>query len=299
MEISNEKNMLGLSVVLALSACSMPRDANQPLEVWSNFENSAISTSNLGENQSLAVFYRQADVTDPAVNVYVNSDYQASLLPNAFTPVAVCADKNLFSASYSSNQQFGNRTNGVKYTLPVNQVTYVKVGQGSDGKITLTRMESGVAEQEIAKLPKENQTLPRVAAPTNCGAPVIAAVELDASALFAFNKFTYNDILPEGRKDIADFAEKVQGLTNVSGIKVSGHTDPMGTAQYNQELSNKRANTVKLALEKAGVTKPIQAQGFGETEPVVTSYGDLRGAAQVKCNQPNRRVEIAVYGTEK
>lgn len=277
----------------------MPRGTNQPLEVWKNSENSTISTSGLGENQSLAVFYRQADVNAPAVNVYVNSDYQASLLPNTFTPVAVCADKNLFSASYTSNTKFGNRTNGIKYTLPVNQVTYVKVGQAADGQVTLTRMENSVAEQEIAQLPKASQTLPRVPAPANCGAPVIAAVELDANALFAFDKFNYNDILPQGRKDIENFAQQVQSLENVSGIKVSGHTDPMGSVQYNQELSRKRANTVKLALEKAGVTKPIQAQGFGEAEPVVTSCNALRGAEAVKCNQPNRRVEIAVYGTEK
>lgn len=293
-----KKTVLGLSVVLALSACSLPRGANQPLETWTNFENSKISAANLGENQSLAVFYRQADVNGPAVNLYVNSDYQASLLPNAFTPVAVCADKNSFSASYSSNTQFGNRTNGIKYTLPVNQVTYIKVGQAADGQLTFTRMDNSVAEQEVANLPKENQTLPRVKAPKNCGAPVIAAVELDANALFAFNKFNYNDILPQGRQDIANFAQQVQRLDNVSGIKVSGHTDPIGSAQYNQVLSEKRANTVKLALEKAGVTKPIQAQGFGKSEPVTTACGNLKGAALVKCNQPNRRVEIAVYGNQ-
>lgn len=291
-----KKSILGLSVVLALSACSMQKSANQPLETWKNFENSSISTANLGENQSLAVFYRQADVNGPAVNIYVNSDYQASLLPNAFTPVAVCADKNTFSASYTTNTQFGNRTQGVKYTLPVNQVTYIKVGQTANGQLTFTRMDSSVAEQEVAQLPKESQTLPRVAAPTNCGAPVIAAVELDANALFAFNKSGYNDILPQGRKDIENLAQQVNGLDKVNLIKVSGHTDPVGSVKYNQVLSEKRANTVKLALEKAGVTKPIQAQGFGKSEPVVTTCGNLKGAAQVKCNQPNRRVEIAVYG---
>ncbi|OOF77578.1 hypothetical protein BKG96_08125 [Rodentibacter caecimuris] len=287
------KTLLCLGVVAALTGCA--RDANQPLEKWSNFEQSKINAQQLGENQSLAVFYRQDDVQGPAVNVYVDGNYQASLLPNAYTPVVVCADKHLFSASYSSNGKFGNRTQGVNYTLPVNQTMYIKVSQ-QNGKLVFSQVESAVGEQEVSQLAKENQTLSRVPAAGNCGAGILAVESLEAGALFDFNKSNYNDILPNGKEKIKEFAEKVKSMPSISKITVSGHTDPIGSASYNQALSQKRANTVKLALQKAGVTAPINAVGYGKAEPVVSNCDAYKGAQRNQCNQPNRRVEIAVYG---
>ncbi|TCP92040.1 outer membrane protein OmpA-like peptidoglycan-associated protein [Cricetibacter osteomyelitidis] len=287
-----KKTLLGLSMVLALTGCA--RDANQPLEVWNNFEKSSISAQ-LGENQALVVFYRQDDITGQAVNVFVDGDYQASLLPNAFSPVAVCADKHLFSASFSTANQFGNRTQGVNYTLPVDEVNYVKVSQ-VNGKLSFERVESEVGSAAVSKLPKENQTLSRVPTPTNCGTAVMAVENLEAGALFGFNKSGYNDILPNGKAQIQAFADKAKTMPNISKITVSGHTDPVGSAAYNQALSQKRANTVKLALEKAGVTTPIVAMGYGKAEPIVTTCDAYQGTQRNQCNQPNRRVEIAVYG---
>ncbi|OOF35973.1 OmpA family protein [Rodentibacter heidelbergensis] len=290
-----KKTLLCLGVVVALSGCA--RDANQPLEIWSNFQNSKISAQ-LGENQSLAVFYRQGDLQGPATNIYVNGDYQASLLPNAYTAVPVCADKHLFSTSFSTNQKFGNRTKGVSHTLPIGEVAYIKVLQESNGQLYLQRVEPSVAEQEIANLPKENQTLSRVPNATNCKPPVvIAAIAVDSSALFAFNKSAYKDILPAGREKLEQFMAQVKNL-NVSHIVVGGHTDNLGSDSYNLALSEKRANSVKQQLQKAGITAPVKAIGYGKKEPVVTNCGGLSGAAKNQCNLPNRRVEVTVYGTK-
>ncbi|OOF64382.1 OmpA family protein [Rodentibacter sp. Ppn85] len=285
-----KKTFLCLGMVVALTGCA--RDANQPLEKWSNFEQSKINAQ-LAENQSLAVFYRQDDVEGPAVNIYIDSNYQTSLLPNAFTPIAVCADKHLFSASYTTNTQFGNRTQGVNYTLPVNEVAYIKVEQ-QNGKLTFTRVESEIGAQAVSQLPRENQTFSRVPAPNNCGAGVLAVESLDASALFGFNKSSYNDILPNGKEKIQEFAAKTKTMS-ISKITVSGHTDPVGSDSYNKALSQKRANTVKLALQKAGVTASISAVGYGKAEPVVSNCEAYKSAQRNQCNQPNRRVEIAVY----
>ncbi|WP_218668356.1 hypothetical protein, partial [Rodentibacter trehalosifermentans] len=166
------KALLCLGVAIALTGCA--RDVNQPLEVWNNFQSSKISVQ-LGENQSLAVFYRQGDFQGPATNIYIDGNYQASLLPNAYSAVPVCADKHLFSTSFSSNQKFGNRTQGVSYTLPIGEVAYIKVSQESNGQLYLQRVERSVAEQEIANLPKESQTLSRVPNAVNCQPPVVVA----------------------------------------------------------------------------------------------------------------------------
>ncbi|TGZ98377.1 hypothetical protein D3M79_03760 [Rodentibacter pneumotropicus] len=157
-----KKIFLSTAMGLVLSACSSPQGANQPVEIWSNFEQSTVNSQKLGENQSLAVFYRQNNVQGAAVNMYVNGEYQASLLPNAYSSVAVCSTKNLFASSFSSTKDFGNSTQGVRYTMPVNSVTYFKVIQYAKDKVKLVHVDNAVAEQEVAQLPRENQTLSRV-----------------------------------------------------------------------------------------------------------------------------------------
>ncbi|WP_226692823.1 MULTISPECIES: OmpA family protein [Rodentibacter] len=286
-----KKTLLGLTVAFVFTGCA--RNIDQPLEVWSNFEQSKVPTQ-LGKNQALAVFYRQDDVQGPAVNVYVDGNYQASLLPNAFTPITVCANKHLFTTSFTTNSQFGNRTQGITHTLPINEITYIKVSQ-QNNKLTFERVESAVGSEAVSKLPKENQTLSRVPSPRNCSPAVLTVEALDASALFAFNKFGYKDILPKGKAKIQEFAEKAKTLPAINEIQVSGHTDPVGSNRYNKALSQKRAETVKNALQKSGVTAPISAVGYGEAEPVVSNCEHYKGAARNQCNQANRRVEIAVY----
>lgn len=298
MEINMKKTILGVAVALAVTACSNSRGVEEPLEHWTNFKQDQMHSPQLADNQSLVVFYRQSDIQGPAVNVYINGNYQASLLPNAYTPVAVCSARNLFSSSFSTNVVFGNRTQGVNYTLPVNETTYVKMMQEANGNLNFIRVEPEIAMQEIAQLPKENQTLSRVPAPQNCDIPVLANSELDASALFAFNKSRYQDILPEGKKEIAEFAQHIFSLGNITKIVVSGHTDPSGSAIYNQKLSQERAETVKQALRKLGVTSLIEAVGYGKSQPVVSHCSSLKGKAKHECNQPNRRVEITVYGNK-
>ncbi|MBF0751552.1 MULTISPECIES: OmpA family protein [Pasteurellaceae] len=288
------KTLLSLGIIYALTGCS--RDG-QPLEVWNNFNESKISAQ-LGENQSLAVFYRQGDLQGPATNIYIDGNYQASLLPNAYSAVPVCADKHLFSTSFSINQKFGNRTQGVSYTLPIGEVAYVKVSQEANGQLYLQRVERSIAEQEIANLPKENQTLSRVPNAANCQPPVvIAAIAVDSSALFAFDKYSYKDILPDGREKLEQFMTHVKTL-NVSHIVVGGHSDNLGSDSYNLSLSEKRANSVKQQLQQVGISVPVKAIGYGKKEPVVTNCGGLSGAAEKQCNLPNRRVEVTVYGTK-
>jgi outer membrane protein OmpA-like peptidoglycan-associated protein len=88
-------------------------------------------------------------------------------------------------------------------------------------------------------------------------------------------------------------------LAKISGIllahpelklQVEGHTDSVGTDQYNQTLSENRANSVRTFLTSQGVdSSVIVARGFGKTRPVTTN--DTAAG-----RQRNRRVEIVVSG---
>jgi len=66
-------------------------------------------------------------------------------------------------------------------------------------------------------------------------------------------------------------------------IRVDGHTDSTGPEDYNQRLSEKRAEAVKSALTQRGVDpRRIQAVGYGESQPISSNYA------------MNRRVGIAI-----
>ncbi len=71
-------------------------------------------------------------------------------------------------------------------------------------------------------------------------------------------------------------------------ILIVGHTDSSGAESYNQQLSERRAESVKNALVQRGVSASrIQAIGYGETSPIAdnsTEYG----------RQQNRRVEVRI-----
>ena len=73
-------------------------------------------------------------------------------------------------------------------------------------------------------------------------------------------------------------------------IEVDGHTDNVGGDEYNQNLSEQRAGSVRDYLVAQGVaTNSITAKGFGKTQPVGTN--DTAAGRQI-----NRRVELVVSG---
>lgn len=92
-----------------------------------------------------------------------------------------------------------------------------------------------------------------------------------------------------------------QTLNDVSGvlrqydqtlIQVEGHTDSTGSLEYNQQLSQRRAQSVAQYLMNAGVSSMrVTTRGFGPTMPVATN-DTAQGRSM------NRRVEIKIRGQE-
>lgn len=85
-----------------------------------------------------------------------------------------------------------------------------------------------------------------------------------------------------------------QSLTKYpnTDILIVGHTDATGSDNYNQSLSERRAQSAQLFLVREGVSNSrLRATGRGETEPIASNDTE-NGQAQ------NRRVEIAIYANE-
>ncbi|SCX56317.1 SmpA / OmlA family protein [Variovorax sp. EL159] len=122
-----------------------------------------------------------------------------------------------------------------------------------------------------------------------------AKTTLGADGLFRFDGRSLDDLLPEGRRKLDALARDIRSDSgSVGAIRVTGHTDRLGSKPYNQALSLARANTVRDYLVQAGVpAQRMQVQGRGEAEPKV-HCAQARRAELIDCLAPNRRVDIEV-----
>jgi OmpA-OmpF porin, OOP family len=127
-------------------------------------------------------------------------------------------------------------------------------------------------------------------------APAVQKITLASKALFDFDKAV---VKPEGKAAIdAEIISKLSQVQKLELVLVTGHTDRIGTQQYNQKLSERRADAVRDYLVSKGVPRDkIETLGMGKTQPVpgvVCNQTNFK--ALIACLAPNRRVEVEVKG---
>ena len=125
-------------------------------------------------------------------------------------------------------------------------------------------------------------------------------IRLQANFLFGFDKST---LRPEAKQTLNQVAQEVAS-SEVQSIRIEGHTDFMGSEQYNQKLSEKRAQTVADYLVAQGVDqgKVAAVVGLGETQQQMQAQceSEVKGikskskrrTALIACIEPDRRVDV-------
>ena len=159
-------------------------------------------------------------------------------------------------------------------------------GEDDSGKTP----EEGVSEPKTFPEEKLAQAEEPKAAPVTM-LPVTITVEADP--LFDFDKYA---VRPDSRKKLDDLVQQLKSVS-YGDVIVVGFADPIGSAMYNQKLSERRAAAVKRYLEGKGVpTDKIKNEGRGETEEYASyqSCGGMRKTKLISCLQPDRRVEVTV-----
>ncbi|MCE8018966.1 OmpA family protein [Halomonas sp. MCCC 1A11036] len=107
-------------------------------------------------------------------------------------------------------------------------------------------------------------------------------VTLDSEVTFAFDS---DEIRPGAHQTLDQVATTLRENPNLR-VRIEGHTDSVGSAQYNEGLSQRRADSVRDFLASRGIAENrMTTRGFGEERPIATNETD-EGRAQ------NRRVEI-------
>jgi OOP family OmpA-OmpF porin len=122
-------------------------------------------------------------------------------------------------------------------------------------------------------------------------------VSFSADTLFSFDR---SDLGPQGKVALDQFSHELAGM-QFSAVTIVGHTDRLGSPAYNQKLSVRRAEAVRIYLVSFGVDATrVSAVGRGESQPVTTKQ-DCPGAKPdpklIACLQPDRRVDVEVSGT--
>ncbi len=172
------------------------------------------------------------------------------------------------------------------------------LADGSGNKILDGRGECVLATfgEELCNVPAPAAPAPApVAAPTPTPAPIVVPeppkrtvenVSFSGDALFATNSAVLTDA---GKASIDPI---IDGSRNFNNFKISlfGHADSRGDAGYNQQLSERRAQSVANYMISKGVAaSAISVFGRGETDPVA-SNATAEGRAK------NRRVDASFSG---
>jgi outer membrane protein OmpA-like peptidoglycan-associated protein len=115
------------------------------------------------------------------------------------------------------------------------------------------------------------------------------AVQLTNDILFDFNS---SALRPESRETLRELANNFRQYPDEE-VSVEGHTDNVGSDEYNQRLSEQRAFSVRDYLVDQGMpNERVSAVGFGKTQPKASN--DTPEGRQV-----NRRVEIHIRAIQQ
>ena len=142
----------------------------------------------------------------------------------------------------------------------------------------------GVAGNQIGAYMDRQEAALRNVVATSHAASVTRSRNVLTATFKANMFFDYNsDVLKAGAYSELDRVSRVLREFPQTRIRVEGHTDAKGSAEYNQRLSERRAQAVANALIQRGVDPMrVETIGFGESQPVSSSDAD------------NRRVNIVI-----
>lgn len=114
--------------------------------------------------------------------------------------------------------------------------------------------------------------------------PIVTTATLGAEALFDFDEATLG---AASEQALTSFLGQLEKFQEISAIEVVGHTDSRGSEEYNQGLSERRAQSVRDFIAAAYPNADITSRGMGESAPVASN-------STPEGRQLNRRVEVQV-----
>lgn len=132
-------------------------------------------------------------------------------------------------------------------------------------------------------------------APAPVAAPRFEKTTISATELFKFDSSEVTPVQPELEK----LTDSLKVSKEPQKVNIVGYTDRIGSEEYNQKLSERRAEAVKTYLVDKGVeAQRLVTEGKGEKDPVV-QCDEKNREKLIECLQPNRRVQIDQIQVER
>jgi len=115
----------------------------------------------------------------------------------------------------------------------------------------------------------------------------------DRTVYFGFNKA---NLTADSRDRLNSLANRLMSADDVTGAKIVGYADRIGSVSYNQALSERRAEHVRDYLINRGFVKPsvTETRWVGKSEPSTSCSKYLPRAQLIRCLQPDRKVEVDI-----
>ncbi len=172
--------------------------------------------------------------------------------------------------------------------VEIGQSTFVERPAESRASPTTQVSTFGLKNMDSQTRLQTERTLSELGARQN-GKKII--VDLPGDVLFDFDK---SDIRADARPVLARLADALKTMPKAA-VAIIGHTDSKGDDNYNQQLSERRASSVKTWLQKVGVASVKSTEGKGESSPVAPNK-NADGSDNPEGRQKNRRVEFIIEG---
>jgi len=200
---------------------------------------------------------------------------------------------------YAVNDAWSLRAELERYRIEDNRVLKNKVDTFTIGAVyhfDTRRPVAPVVQATVTPAPTATP-IPTTATATEPAPTLPIELTLTASTHFDFDR---TELKAEGRQALDQLVRDMRNL-NYEIVLVTGHTDRIGTRDYNLGLSQRRADAVKNYLVAAGIPDArITTMGVNSDEPL-TRPDQCRNTgsaqAQIACLQPDRRVVVLITGT--
>lgn len=249
------------------------------------------------------------------VNIYLNGRYHTSLLRGGYTEFCAQPGSVAFHAVPADAQKMhtGRQETAQSWSFQPGKTLFLKAQEAG----RLAEVSTEQAQRELSGAALQIHTVSRATVVQDCQppAPVLAqapAVKtappkppvprlyaLESDALFEFGK---SELRASSYNAIEVMAQKLkQDFSSVERIRVVGHTDAIGPAKLNTQLSLARAKVVAQQLQERGLQplKGFKIEGEGSNHLVKLRCGNAPTPENKQCHAPNRRVDIVVTGARR
>ena len=299
------KTMIILGAAVVLSGCASTQSKQtHPTPVNST---SHIQRPALTEGHEVVYFIRGKDaLPGPAVNIFVDGHFVTSLLPGNHRALSICSHMTNITAAFTDPTKNYSKIRQLQnpFDLKAGNIYYLSVVPDNYNRPQLQLLNEQEAQNILQHTGEAIHTLPRL--PNNscikdAPPPVLKKYTIATNALFAFSKADRQHLLNQGKTQLAQIAKEIQkDESQIGFIAVLGHTDPVGSDDFNRKLSQQRAETVRSLLIDHGLSKKdILAKNRGKDELLIRDCAQRFASntqALNQCNLPNRRVEVITYG---